>query len=209
MMVYPDLPPPNRNKYSGINTIHKMLPIMNFLVKLQEQLLNKEIIYPIALDMPSKVGSVTISQIEGGTSPASVPDKCLLSCIINTVPETDLEVIKSRILNFVDEYKQNNPDIELSVQTPVFIEPLIADVNTEFAKTVKNAYRTVYNEERDFRAFIAATDAHHFKRNGIETLLIGTLRGGNNLHAQDEFVYVDDVINATKLYALTALNYLK
>ena len=209
MMVYPDLPPPNRNEYSGINAIHKTLPIINFLKKLQEQLLTKETIYPIAPGMPSKVGSVTITQIEGGVSHSTVPDKCVLNCIINTIPEMDLDVIKMRILNFADEYKQNNPDIELTVQTPVFVEPLIADVNTKFAKSVKSAYRSVYNQERDFKAFIATTDAHHFKRNGIETLLIGTLRGGNNLHAQDEFVYIEDLINATKIYALSALNYLK
>jgi succinyl-diaminopimelate desuccinylase len=186
-----------------------MLPISDFLMELQEQLLNEETIYPIALDMPSKVGSVTISLIEGGTTPGAVPDKCFLSCLINSIPEMNLEGIKTKILNFVDKYKHNNPDIELSVQSPVFCEPLIADVNTEFAKIVKSAYRTVYNEERDFKAFLATTDAHHFKRNGIETLLLGTIRGSNNIHAQDEFVYVDDVINATKVYALTALNYLK
>ncbi|MFX1460590.1 MAG: hypothetical protein ACFFBT_14085 [Promethearchaeota archaeon] len=44
---------------------------------------------------------------------------------------------------------------------------------------------------------------------GIETVIIGTLRGDNNYHAQNEFVYIDDMINATKIYALTALNYLK
>jgi acetylornithine deacetylase/succinyl-diaminopimelate desuccinylase-like protein len=129
--------------------------------------------------------------------------------MVNIIPEMDLEAIKTRILNFAEDYKQNNPDIELTVQAPGFVEPLIADVNTKFAKIVKNAYKSVYGEERDFKAFIATTDAHHFKRNGIETLLIGTMRGDNNIHAQDEFVYIDDVINATKLYALTALNYLK
>ena len=86
---------------------------------------------------------------------------------------------------------------------------MIADTNTEFALSVKKAYKTVYNEERDFKLFIASTDAHHFKRNGIDTLVIGTMRGDNKYHAQDEFVYIDDLIEATKIYALTALDYLK
>ena len=89
------------------------------------------------------------------------------------------------------------------------MEPLIADTNTEFAASVKKAYTLVFNEERDFKLFIASTDAHHFKRNRIDTLVIGTMRGDNNYHAQDEFVYIEDLITATKIYALTALDYLK
>ena len=208
-MAYPDLNPPNRNQYSGTNAIHKMTPIIDFLMNLQEELERTETKYPIAPGMPSKVGSVTITKMDGGVSHTSVPDSCNLHCIVSTIPEMDLETIKTKILTFAEEYKKKNPELDLLVQTPVFIEPLIADTNTEFAVSVKKAYTSVFNEERDFKLFIASTDAHHFKRNGIDTLVIGTMRGDNNYHAQDEFVYIEDVINATKIYALIALDYLR
>ena len=208
-MAYPDLNPPNRNEYSGINAIQKMIPIINFLSNLQDELEKVETKYPIAPGMPSKVGSVTITKIDGGVSHSSVPDNCNLHCLINVIPETDLEAIKTKILNFVEEHKKKNPELDLLVQAPVFVEPLISDTNTEFAASVKKAYTSVFNEERDFKLFIASTDAHHFKRNGIDTLVIGTMRGDNNYHAQDEFVYIEDVITATKIYALSALDYLK
>ena len=51
--------------------------------------------------------------------------------------------------------------------------------------------------------------AHCFQERGIETILIGRGRNDTNAHAADEFVYIEDLINTTKLYALTALNYLK
>jgi succinyl-diaminopimelate desuccinylase len=208
-MAYPDLKSPNRNQYSGVNAVHRMLPIIQFLMNLQEEFEQKETKYPIAPGMPSKVGSVTITKIDGGVSHTTIPDHCNLHCIISVIPEMDLESIKTRIFTFVEEYRNNNPDVDINVMAPVFVEPLIADTNTEFAKSVQKAYETLYNEKRDFKLFIASTDAHHFKRNGIDTLVIGTMRGDNNYHAQDEFVYIDDVIEATKIYALTALNYLK
>ncbi|MFX0049399.1 MAG: M20/M25/M40 family metallo-hydrolase, partial [Candidatus Hermodarchaeota archaeon] len=208
-MAYPDLNPPNRNQYSGINAIDRMLPIIDFLKNLQKELEQQETKHPLAPGMPSKVGSVTITKIDGGVSYSTVPDNCSLHCIISVIPEMDLEAIKTKVLNFVSEYKEKNPEIELSVQVPVFIEPLIADPNTKFAVSVKRAYKTLFNEERDFKLFIATTDAHHFKRNGIDTIVIGTLHGDNNYHAQDEFIYIEDLINVTKIYALTALNYLK
>ncbi len=208
-MAYPDLSPPNRNEFSGINAIDKMFPIINFLMDLQEELGRTETQYPIAPGMPSKVGSVTITKMDGGVSHTSVPDSCNLHCIVSTIPEMDLEAIKTKILTFVDEYKKKNPELDLLVQAPVFVEPLITDTNTEFAASVKKAYTSVFNEERDFKLIIASTDAHHFKRNGIDTLVIGTMRGDNNYHAQDEFVYIEDLITATKIYALSALDYLK
>lgn len=208
-MAYPDLIPSNRNEYSGINAVHRMFPIIDFLRDLQVELEQHETKYPLAPDMPSKVGSVTITKIDGGVSHTTIPDNCNLHCIISVIPEMDLEAIKTKVLKFANDYKEKNPEIELSVQAPVFVEPLIADPNTEFAKSVKKAYKTLYNEEREFKLFIASTDAHHFKRNGIDTIVIGTLRGDNNYHAQDEFVYIEDVINATKIYALAALDYLK
>ncbi len=206
---WPDLPSPNRNKYSGINAINKMLPIMNFLMELQEELKYKETKYPIHPDMPSKISSVNLTLMEGGVSVNSVPDKCVLHCLINTIPEQDMAALKSRILKFIEDLKKKDPDLDIRVQIPIYIEPEITDINSDFALIVKDVYKTIYNEEREFKIILPTTDATFFHQKGIETILIGTIRGDNNIHSVDEFVYVEDLINLTKIYALTALNYLK
>lgn len=207
--AYPDLPLPNRNDYSGINAIGKMLKIMNFLLDLQEEFKQMETIYPLPPDLPSKVSSVNFTMINGGNSVSTIPDNCLLQCIISVIPEMDLEVIKMRIINFVESLEKEDPDLNITVQIGAYIKPQILETNSTFAKTVKNAFKTIFEEERDFKAFIPTTDAQLFQEKGIETILIGPLRGENNHHAQDEFVYIDDVINVTKIFALTAFNYLK
>lgn len=208
-MAYPDLPLPNRNKFSGINAIHKMSKIIKFLLELQEELKMTKTNYPIPPDMPSKISSVTITKIEGGTSFTTVPEKCNLHCIISIIPELNLDDIKTKILNFVKKIEEKDPNLNITVQTPIHIDPQITDINSDFAKIVKRAFKTVFNEEREFKLFIPTTDAHLFQQNGIETILIGPLRGDNNIHAQDEFVYIEDMINVTKIFAITALNYLK
>ena len=190
VMAYPDLPSPNRNEYSGVNAIDKMLKIMNFLKDLQKELLSKETKYSNPPDLQSKVGSVNFTKIEGGTSLTTVPDKCILQCLINIIPELDIEEIKTKILNFIEDMKKSDPYLNINVQIPLIIEPQITDINSNFAKIVQNAFKSVYNEEKDFKVFIATTDAHHFQKKGIETILIGPFRGENNIHAQDEFVSV-------------------
>ncbi len=207
--AYPDLPPPNRNKYSGINAIGKMVKIMDFLMELQEELKKMETKYPVPPDLPSKIGSVNFTLINGGKSLSAIPDNCILQCLISVIPEMDLEGIKTRVLNFVEEFKNKDPDLNIKAQIGLYIKPQILNTKSTFTKAVKKAFRIVFEEERDFKTFIPTTDAQIFQEKGIETILFGPLRGENNHHAQDEFVYIDDVINVTKIYALTALNYLK
>jgi succinyl-diaminopimelate desuccinylase len=208
-MAYPDLIPKYRNEYSGINAIHKMVPIINFLMELQQEFNKKETKYPVPPELPKKISSIEITKLEGGNAIDTVADKCSLNCIINVIPEQEIESVRKKIFNFIENLKKDDPKLEITVQNPVSIPPAVANTDSNIAKAVKKAFKKIYNEEREFKAFIPTTDAHNFQLKGIETILIGALRGDNNYHAQDEFVYIDDLINATKLFALTALNYLK
>lgn len=207
-MAYPDTIPKYRNEYSGINAVHRMIPIMNFLMDLQEEFNKQETKYSVPPDLPKKVSSIEITKMEGGNAIDTVADSCTLHCMMNFIPEQDINHIRTRIFNFIEELKKNDPSLNISVQNPVSIPPQIGDPNSTIARVVKNAFKKVHSEERDFKSFIPTTDAHLFQMKGIETIIIGTLRGDNNYHAQDEFVYIEDVINAAKVYALTALNYL-
>ncbi|MFX0138613.1 MAG: M20 family metallopeptidase [Candidatus Hodarchaeota archaeon] len=208
-MMLPDLPKPNRNKYSGVNAIQKMVKIMNFLMDLQEELNKKETKYPLPPEHPSKVSHVNLAMINGGVKISIVPDQCILSCSLHTIPEHDIESLKKRILDFVEELKKQDPDLDITVQIPLSFEPQILNINSDFAKAVKKSVKTIFNEERDFKLFIPTTDAHWFQEKGIETVLYGASQANNNIHTADEFVYIEDLMNTTKMFALTALNYLK
>ena len=207
-LSFPDIPK-YRNEYSGVNAIQKMVKIQNFLTELQEEFLKTETKYPNFPGHPSKVSTVNLAKINGGDKISAVPDKCILYCIINTIPEQDVESIKKRILTFVENSRQNDPDLDIKVSFAFSFEPFETDINTKFAKAVHNAVSIVYNEERDFKFFQSANDGHWFHEKGIETILIGTGTHENNVHAEDEFVTINDLIDTTKIFALTILNYLK
>jgi succinyl-diaminopimelate desuccinylase len=206
---FPDLPVPYRSEHSGINAIEKMMKIMNFLLDLKKEFLKEETKYPLPEGWNTKVSSVNMAEIHGGNKITTVPDKCFLHVSICTIPEQDIGSIRTRILNYVEELKKQDPDLDITVQIPIALEPQVIDENLDFAKAVKKATRSVFNEEREFKLFLPSTDAHWFQERGIPTILIGSSRGDNNCHAEDEFVYIEDLINTTKMFALTALNYLK
>ncbi len=186
-----------------------MVKVLNFLTDLQKEFDQIETKYTNFPNHPSKISHVNLAVIEGGTKISTVPEKCLLHCSIHTIPEQDIESIKKKIENFVEDLKKEDPELDISVTMPITFEPQKIDDDSAFAQIVKHATQVVYNEEREFRLFIAATDAHYFQEAGIPTILIGTGNADCNTHASDEFVNIDDLINTTKMFAISALNYLK
>ncbi|MFX1592452.1 MAG: M20 family metallopeptidase [Promethearchaeota archaeon] len=205
----PDLPKPYRNEYSGINTVDRMTKIMNFLLELNKEFMAKETKYPLPEGSTIRVSHINLAEIHGGNKITTVPDRCYLHCSVNTIPEQDIASIKNRILGYIEELKQEDPFLDIKVQIPISLEPFVIDGKSEFANAVQKAFQALYNKKKEFKLFMPSTDAHWFQERGIETILIGTGRDDTNAHAADEFVYIEDLINTTKLYALTALNYLK
>jgi succinyl-diaminopimelate desuccinylase len=207
-LSFPDIPN-YRNEFSGINAVQKMVKILNFLTELQNEYLEIETQYPNFPGHPSKVTTVNLAKIEGGEKMSAVPDNCLLYCIINTIPEHDVARIKKRIIDFIEESKKEDPNLKINVNFAFSFEPFVTNTDGEFAKSVYNALKTVYNEEREFKMFQSANDGHWFHEKGIETILMGVGTHENNVHAEDEFVSIEDLIDTTKIFALTAMNYLK
>ncbi len=207
-LSFPDIPL-YRNEYSGVNAIQKMVRILNFLTQLQAEFLNNETKYPNFPGHPSKVSTVNIAKIEGGDKLSAVPDKCLLYCIINTIPEQDVESIKTRILEFIEASKQEDPELNINIQFTMSFEPFISNTNLKFANSVQKTLKTIYGEEREFKLFQSANDGHFFHEHGIETILMGTGSHECNVHSPDEFVKIDDLIDTTKIFALTIFNYLR
>jgi succinyl-diaminopimelate desuccinylase len=207
-MSFPDLKG-YRNEQSGINAIQKMIKVLNFLEDLQEEFYSIETKYLPYPNYPSKISHINVAVIEGGTKISIVPDKCLLHCSIHTIPEKKIEDIKNRINKFAEEYMQNDPDLDLRITIPLAYEPHLINTKSKFAKAMSNSIKTVFNDDRDFRLNVATNDAHWFQEKGIETIEFGCGGGNNNVHAADEFVEINDLLNTTKVFAITALNYLK
>ena len=198
-----------QNQYTGVNAIQKMVKILNFLTKLQEEFDKNITKFSNFPDHPSKISHVNLAVIEGGTKISTVPDKCLLHCGIHTIPEQPISTIVKRIEDFIEDIKKEDPDLDIKLTIPIAFEPQQIEEDSRFAEIVKNATKTVYKEERGFRLFICATDAHYFQEAGIPTILLGAGKAECCTHASDEFVGIDDLINTTKMFAISALNYLR
>ena len=208
-LAFPDLPPPYRNENSGINTIERIVKIMNFLLELKEELLKKTTNYPTSEGWGSNVSSINLAEIHGGTKITTVPDRCYLHLSVNTIPEQDVASIRKRLLEFVEKMKKEDPDLDIMVQIPIAMEPQVIDESSDFAKIVQKVAEKIHGEKREFKTLMPSTDAHWFQERGIPTILVGASAIDNNIHAEDEFVYIMDLMDLVKMFALTAYKYLK
>ena len=127
---YPDLPPPYRSEESGINSIEKMHKILDFLLKLKQELLKKETKYPLPEGYKKSVSSLNIAEIHGGNKITTVPAKYMLHVSFNIIPEQDIEDIKNKISNHVKHLKEEDENLDITVQIPIAYNPYAINENS-------------------------------------------------------------------------------
>ena len=55
--------------------------------------------------------------------------------------------------------------------------------------------------------FRAVCDAYYLGRQGVPAVVLGPGALNNNVHGDNEFIYIDDLINAAKTYAAMAIDW--
>ena len=78
-----------------------------------------------------------------------------------------------------------------------------SDPDSPVGRALQGAIRFL-GKEPVLTGFFAATDGRHFAARGIPTLILGP-GDPSTAHTPDEWVGVDEVLEATRLYALAAL----
>jgi acetylornithine deacetylase len=77
-------------------------------------------------------------------------------------------------------------------------------------KDFRNIVEKIYGKKPFFLLYPACADAHFLRNNGYcpQTILFGP-GSANTAHSIDEYVEIQDFINAIKVYAIFAYNFLK
>lgn len=145
--------------------------------------------------------TVNVGIIRGGTKVNVVPERC--------EAEIDVRVPAGGSPDAVEEFVKlilpENFEYEIINRTLASYtsadEPLI--------KILQKNGKTVLGYKPPAIYMAATSDAHSFRESlGIPTVAFGPGYGEVN-HAYNEFVYIKDVIGATKVYAHTIMDYLR
>ena len=151
--------------------------------------------------------------VSGGVFYGVYPGYAEFGSDIRTLPGMTLEGLKEDIEGFLDDLRQEDPDlkVELEVVDPPLNWYQASEVSPDepFVDMFLSACEQVLGRRPPLGTFSGATDAYAFQiMGGIPTIPgfgPGLLK---NCHGPNEWAGVESIIQASKIYALAAMDYL-
>ena len=176
----------------GINAIFQM---KKFIEKL-------ETAYPLPVDPffgPCTVTAIDISASPGRLTPI-VPDRCNLVVDRRYLPSESAESVKRELEGLIGQVRTEDPRFEAEVTLAKNFPPYYCRPEEEIVKVLQEARRKVIGEEGKFGAWRFGVDGSFIHRAGIPCAGFGP--GNEDLaHTPEDYIPVDDLIGAAKVYA--------
>ena len=187
--------------WEGANAIEGMARVITALdQELQPRLAERTHPY----FMPS---SASVNMIDGGVKSNVVPDRCAIFIDRRLIPDEDPVASTTEIREIAEAAIAGVPEIGVQVipATDRFAATM-SDPDGALARAMlaANAFLGLSTE---LTGFSMASDGRHFAAAGYPTIISGP--GDPRLaHVPDEWVGIDEVLEATRAYALAALAFL-
>ncbi|MEM3828011.1 MAG: M20 family metallopeptidase [Conexivisphaerales archaeon] len=173
----------------GINAIDDAAKFINSLKKLKF----------LRHDKLGK-GNYCILKIEGGYKRYSlvVPEETKLIMNRHIVPGESKETVVNDLKSLIESINIRSK-VEIKVRPPYY-PPYIISKNEPVVKALERAYNKVVGKRINFGYSRSVCDANYMVAQGIPTVVFGP--SGEKEHAPDEYVIIEQVLLASKVYTL-------
>lgn len=183
----------------GINAIEAMARVIEAFREYGAELMKRSA-HPLCGHARSCPGV-----IRGGTIVSTVPDFCELEIDRRTLPGETTECVIEEYRHLLDALAKSSPGFRYEIAGPTLsIAPLDIPLDSPIVKSVTGGYESVVSKKATVSAFLGGTDAPNL---GFPALVFGP-GGIAQAHSINEFVEIDDMVAATKIYLWTALDLL-
>jgi succinyl-diaminopimelate desuccinylase len=147
--------------------------------------------------------TATISTIEGGVKTNVIPDRCAIHLDRRVLPSEEPEEVVAEIRRVAERAVAGVPGLRVEVALKASRPAFESDPASPVACALQEATRFLGNEPV-LTGFFAASDGKHFAPRGWPTMIVGP-GDPATAHTPDEWVGEEEVLEATRLYALAAL----
>jgi len=193
----------------GISAIDKMWKIQRAILDLESQWT----VYRQHPLIPPGGQFISINTIRGGSSLTSIPDFCeVTGSLLFNPGHTSKEIIEElrTVINSVVEtdywLKANPPEVEIPFMG-LLKEPVEVPLNHEGCKALSDSYLEVMGRDIDVRVSPFVCDANFLFPKGQVVVVFGPGDLYMGVHGANEYVPVDQVINACKVFATMIVNW--
>jgi succinyl-diaminopimelate desuccinylase len=170
--------------------------------------------------------TISFNQIKAGTKVNVIPDICDLEIDIRILPGISTQQVLDALVNYAAKigYRMELPSKFTNCQQmnakiqkrPIDIEvfPIATALGTferidsPFVQLMGDSFEAIYNRSRVFFFAPGSTDGTHLRNQGVKNVVVFG-PGGGNTHSANEFVEIEQLVQCTKVFLLTAYRFLK
>ncbi len=149
--------------------------------------------------------SVHASLIAGGIGISTYPDSCILEFERRTIPGETPEGVKEEIESILLELGRKYPDFMADHEQYFVRNPLEIDEGDRLVKCLGGSWENVMGFPAEVGGFSGWADSAILNDKGIPAVNFGP--AGKGLHAAEEYVEFQSVIDCTKVLADTIITY--
>jgi len=149
-----------------------------------------------------------IGRIDGGVDATTVPDSCQLDCDRRILPGETLEEILGDIQGLLDQMHAEDPDFQAEIEAP-YLGPVYGfelAPTDPIVRSMCQAHEKATGKEAALTITPYAGDGMYLYRSGIPSVTFGP-GDIRDAHFGEESVELSQVVTATKVLALTVIDY--
>lgn len=198
-----------QRRYEGVNAIN-LGYLVNQAVSEFEKVRVAKVSHPLYPDILASIPCM-VGMFESGTYASAFPDTCTLKGSLATVPGEDSDEVKKEFVRFVTEYVKKNPWLAENppqiLFTGYFAEPSEIPVDSPIVNVLVENYKGIMKEEPIISGRQGAADIRFMNQYGDTPTVIFGPGKTEQMHANNEWVLVEDYMNSVKVLAETVMEW--
>jgi len=187
-----------RTSILGINAVIKMAKVLLALEKIKMTYKHHKY-FPEPRISPGAI-------IQGGVSINIVPDECraLVDCRLSHGQTK--ESVKEDINKVISRLKKEDNELDIETKELQYIPPAITDESHKIVSILRKRTKGILGYRPSLKVSGAAGDNNFLISAGIPTIIFGP--DGENFHSENEYVIIKSILDISKVFALTVMDFL-
>jgi len=196
----------------AVNAVDKMVSVMGAIAAELRPKIESRISQQPIMPEGSRRSSITPIWIDGSAREqpgATIAALCTSFWNRWFNPEESIDEVRKEIVDVLEILKKRDLDLSLEMVEHFSVEPVLVPADNELVKTCQEEIRSVLGRESHLLLSPGFDDQRFVVLNGkIDTCILHGPGVLSMAHAPDEYVPVDDLVNAAKIMALSTLDLL-
>jgi len=198
-----------QRRWEGVNAIDKGYLVTQAVSDFERKRIER-VKHPLYPEMREAIPCM-VGIFESGSYHSAFPDMCVLKGSMATVPGEDSRAVEREFIRFVLEttsvdpwLKDHPPEIAF---VGYFAEPSEIPTDSPVVESLLRSFRKVNGADPVISGREGAADTRHLNRYAETPTVIFGPGKSEQMHANNEWVAVDDLVSATKVLAATILDW--